>query len=89
MGGSAYGSLSSSVRGTLRGRALSGVFAELAEKFQAFVDVLGDVRDDASAEVDVLRQYEIWLRTGSARAAELLRKAGVEPNQALDADTRH
>ena len=45
MGGAAYGRLSASVRGTLQGRALSAVFAELAEKFRDFVDVLdGDPR---------------------------------------------
>jgi hypothetical protein len=91
MGGSAYGSLADSVRGTLRGRVLRGVFAELAEKFQDFVDVLGDVRDEARAhrDHDILRLYEVWLRTGSRRAARLLRRAGIEPNQELDAKTRH
>jgi hypothetical protein len=28
---------------------------------------------------DVLRQYEIWLRTGSPRAHGILRSLGVEP----------
>jgi hypothetical protein len=30
----------------------------------------------------VLRLYEVWLRTGSKRAAAKLREAGIEPNQA-------
>lgn len=91
MGGSAYGSLSENVRGTVRGRAYGEVFAELAAKFQDFVDVLAEVRDQARAsrDVDVLRLYELWLKTGSARAARLLRNAGVEPNQLLDADFKH
>ncbi|HEX6997584.1 MAG TPA: hypothetical protein VF322_05535 [Gammaproteobacteria bacterium] len=91
MGGSAYDSLSGNLRGTVRGRAYGAVFAELAAKFQDFVDVLSDVRDQAQAshDVDVLRLYELWLRTRSNRAARLLRLAGVEPNQLLDAEFKH
>jgi hypothetical protein len=91
IGGSAYGSLSASVRGTVRGRVFGEVFAELARKFRDFVDVLTEVRDAAkgSADTDVLRLYEVWLKTRSERAARLLRARGIEPNQALDVDTRH
>ena len=54
---------------------------ELAQKFQVVVDVLNEVRDEAreSSDLDVLRTYEIWLRTGSRRAAALLRQNGVVP----------
>lgn len=81
MGGSAYGALSESVRGSLRGRVFATVFAELASKFQAFVDVLTEVRDEASSskDIDVLRAYEVWLKTGSERAARVLRRYGIEP----------
>ena len=81
MGGTAYGSLSEEIRGTTRGTALAAVYGELARKFQIVVDVLNEVRDGAkqSSDVDLLRTYEIWLRTGSKRAAELLRQNGVEP----------
>jgi hypothetical protein len=81
MGGSAYGSLSDEIRGTARGRALGDVYRELASKFQVLVDVLNEVRDGAreSSDIDVLRTYEIWLRTGSRRAAALLRQNGVVP----------
>ena len=81
MGGNAYGSLSEEIRGTFRGRALAGVYTELARKFQIVVDVLNEVRDDArqSSDIDVLRTYEVWLRTGSKRAAELLKQNGVVP----------
>ncbi len=81
MGGTAYGSLSDEIRGTPRGRALGGVYRELARKFQAVVDVLNEVRDGArhSSDIDLLRTYEIWLRTGSKRAASLLRQNGVVP----------
>ena len=81
MGGNAYGSLSDEIRGTFRGRALAGVYKELARKFQIVVDVLNEVRDGAgeSSDIDLLRTYEVWLRTGSKRAAELLKQNGVVP----------
>ena len=81
MGGGAYGTLSSMVRGTVRGRTFGSVFSELASKFQAFVDVLAEVSEMArvSSDRDILRLYEIWIRTGSRRAAALLRKLGIEP----------
>lgn len=81
MGGNAYGSLSDEIRGTARGRALADVYRELARKFQLVVDLLNEVRDGArrSSDIDLLRTYEIWLRTGSRRAAQLLKQNGVVP----------
>jgi hypothetical protein len=90
MGGAAYGRLSDNVRGTRDGRAFGTVFAELAEKFRDFVDVLAEIRDSGrAAAIDVLRLYEVWLRTGSRRAARLLREHGLEPNPTLNVATRH
>ena len=81
MGGKAYGSLSDEVRGTFRGNAFADIYQELAIKFQVLVDVLNEVRDGARQEsdVDLLRTYEIWLKTGSRRARKLLRQHGVVP----------
>ncbi len=81
MGESAYGSLSDEVRGTFRGNAFGEVYKELAAKFQVLIDVLNEVRDCASqgSDVDLLRTYEIWLKTGSQRAENLLRQQGVVP----------
>jgi len=81
MGGRAYGTLAETCRDGSRGRALSAVFAELATKFQRLVDALNDVSEMAHKHDsrDVLRQYEIWLKTGSPRAANILRGLGVEP----------
>ena len=78
MGGRAYGSLARSQRGT-RG-ALAQVFGELAGKFQPLVDVLNDIGDAAYAYSprDILRLYEVWLKTGSERARKLLRRLGVD-----------
>jgi hypothetical protein len=90
MGGAAYGRLSDHVRGTSAGRAYGAVFAELAEKFVDFVDVLAEIRDSGkAAAIDVLRVYEVWLRTRSRRAARLLREHGLEPDAALNVTTRH
>ena len=81
MGGSAYGSLSEEVRGTFRGNAFADIYRELAIKFQVLVDVLNEVRDEARGESDrdLLRTYEIWLKTGSRRARKLLADNGIVP----------
>jgi hypothetical protein len=84
MGGRAYGTLADTCRVGTRGRALATVFAELAQKFQRLVDALNDVSEMAHRHDhrDVLRQYEIWLKTGSPRAHGILRRLGVEPTLA-------
>ena len=81
MGGSAYGSLSAESRGTFRGRAFADTYSELAAKFQILVDVLNEVRDRERQEsdIDVLRTYSVWRKTGSKRAENLLRQQGVVP----------
>jgi hypothetical protein len=76
LGGFAYGTLSRVETDTL-----SPVFAELAEKFVRFVDVLSEVseRSSCSSNADLLRLYERWLKTGSPRSAQLLAERGVVP----------
>jgi hypothetical protein len=80
MGGRAYGSLAGLLSRS-RARVLSAVFAELAAKFQRLVDALNEVSEMAHthSDRDILRLYEIWMKTGSARAGELLRRLGVQP----------
>lgn len=81
MGGGAYRSLADSSAASPRLAALAGIFEELAAKFLALVDVLNEVRDGAASarDADLLRLYASWARTGSPRAARLLRTAGIEP----------
>jgi hypothetical protein len=60
------------------------VLSELADKFDRFAQVLGDVADGALAsgardERAVLKLYERWLRTGSCRLAEELGTRGLIP----------
>ena len=62
-------------------RALSTVFGELSSKFQPVVDAIGEIADSARVwgPNDVLRLYELWLKTGSRRAQHLLQQLGVAP----------
>ena len=91
MGGSAYSYLSDTMRASRRSRAMSSIFHELAAKFVDFVDVLGEVSEGSnrSGDLDVLRQYELWLRTGSTRAEKRLRAAGIQPSQGASSRLRH
>jgi hypothetical protein len=80
IGGYAYNALSRYETDTL-----SPVFAELADKFVVFVDVLSEVseRSACASNSDLLRLYERWLKTGSARSGQLLVERGVVPNASL------
>ncbi len=84
MGGRAYGTLADNMRYSIRGQAFAAVFLELAGKFQRLVDVLNDVAEMAyqHTDKDILRLYEIWLKTGSPRAFAILQRLGVAPVQA-------
>jgi len=79
MGGRAYGTLAESLAHGRR-HVLGQVYAELASKFMPIVDALGEVSDSGRvfSEADILRLYEIWLRTGSPRARAQLGKLGVQ-----------
>jgi hypothetical protein len=80
MGGRAYGTLAESCPPT-RGRTVRQVFAELAAKFQPMVDALNEISETSyqHSDQDRLRLYELWMKTGSERSRQLLRKLGVEP----------
>ncbi len=62
------------------------VLSELADKFERFAQVLGDVADAALASNardprGMLKLYERWLRTGSSRLAEELGARGLIPTR--------
>ncbi|MGH7880647.1 MAG: hypothetical protein ACREQD_14280 [Candidatus Binataceae bacterium] len=83
MGGRAYGTLAQTVpQGA--GRVLAAVFAELSQKFQPMVDALNDISDGPCrhSDQDILRLYEIWLKTGSPRCYGILKRLGVTPTPA-------
>jgi hypothetical protein len=79
MGAYAYGSLSRAED------AFREVFAELSRKFVGFSDVLADIseRTALTSNNDLLRIYEKWLRTGSARDGQRLIERGIVPNSSV------
>jgi len=81
MGGNAYSYLAETNRSAQRVFFLRNVFAELAERFSDLVDVLSEVGESTRISNchDVLRLYEIWLKTGSKRIAEKLQDMGIQP----------
>ncbi len=91
MGGGAYGALADTLGRTFSGRCVAAVYAELARKFQRLVDALNEVSEMSyrHTDADVLRLYEIWMKTGSRRAHELLGRLGVRPIMPAGADRPH
>ena len=81
MGGNAYSSLADSMQRSQSGRSIAATYAQLAEKFQRLVDALNEVSEMAyvHTDADILRLYEVWLKTGSQRAQGLLNRLGVQP----------
>jgi hypothetical protein len=90
MGGQAYGALAESCPST-RARTMRQVFAELAAKFQPLVDALNEISESSyqHSDRDLLRLYELWMKTGSERSRQLLRKLGVEPVPAARSEIAH
>ena len=82
IGGRAYHALSRVETDTF-----SPVFAELGSKSVDFVDVLSEVseRTSCATNVDLLRLYEKWIKTGSRRSGQLLVERGVVPNASIKA----
>lgn len=83
MGRTAYGTLAS------MGHS-QRVYNELAQKFAKFVDILGEVSSTTGTNdpKNILRLYELWLKTRSERAERTLKEAGIIPNKNLKGDWR-
>ena len=90
MGGRAYSALADALART-RSRVLGQVFAELSEKFQPMVDALNDVSESSysHSDKDILRLYEVWLKTGSKRSFDILKRLGVDPTPAARTSFAH
>lgn len=91
MGEAAYGTLHDSMH-VNRASLLNGaLFEDLCRKFTVLVDLLGEIGEMSGLRTnsDVLRTYEIWLRTGSDRAAKQLERSGIHPLGAGSSNTRH
>ena len=84
MGGSAYHQASLRADEEL----FRALYLDLASKFGSLVEVLAEVSDKTTprSEKDILRMYELWIRTRSDRAAKALQEAGILPNQTLKKD---
>lgn len=88
MGSNAYGSASKLLRAQPRGDVFGPVFTDLSGNFPSYVDVLAEVSDSApaaSSDKDVMRLYELWVRTKSRRCEMILRKMGVALDDGGDA----
>jgi hypothetical protein len=67
---------------------LKVLYQELSQKFREWVEVLAEVSDKTAqkTERDILRMYELWVRTRSERAAKALQEAGILPNETIKKD---
>lgn len=59
------------------------LFTELSDKFDRFVNILFEVSENTSisstkTETDLFRMYDLWSKTGSERAARVLKKSGIK-----------
>jgi hypothetical protein len=81
MGGNAYSSLADTMQRSSSGRCIASIYSQLAQKFQRLVDALNEISETSykHTDADILRLYEIWMKTGSPRAHGLLRGLGVKP----------
>ncbi len=77
MGGAAY----ESVARVEDQKNRAQLFMELSKRFPDFVEVLGQISEESgfnlSNNKDLLRMYDLWLKTGSDRKAKQLAKAGI------------
>ncbi len=91
MGGNAYSSLADTMPRSGTGRCFAALYAQLASKFQRLVDALNEVSEMSyrHTDADILRLYEIWLKTGSRRARGLLEELGVQPVRQAGAVIAH
>lgn len=81
LGKSAYGQLARQLGAAHRSagpRSITEVYGELAENFPDFVQVLAEVKKRVEfGQSDVLRLYDVWLRTRDEWVEGKLREAGL------------
>jgi hypothetical protein len=81
IGGSAYGDVAVGLRDRGAGGSWSRLYSELSGHFGDFVDVLAEVGDRSrrGQPLNLLRLFERYLRTGSARDRDRLIRSGHLP----------
>jgi hypothetical protein len=91
MGEAAYGSLHDSIQPRNDRFLTAELFDDLCQKFAVLVDLLGEIGEMSGlkSNADVLRAYEIWLKTGSDRARRQLIRNGIQPLTAASSSVTH
>jgi hypothetical protein len=64
-------------------RALGPICEELAESLPQVADVLHEIGTNPNNPVDMLRTYELFMKTDSKWAARILRENGIEPLESV------
>ncbi|MBS1269656.1 MAG: hypothetical protein MAG794_00607 [Gammaproteobacteria bacterium] len=80
MGECAYDWLRESCGSSVRERVFAQIFQDLSMHFAELRDAIFEIHIsvDARSNSDLLGLYELWQRSGSSRAAELLRSEGID-----------
>lgn len=77
MGGAAY----ETVARLEEKKSKAQLFLELSRKFPIFVEILAQISEETgfnpANNKDLLRVYDLWVKTGSERLAKQLAKAGI------------
>ncbi len=90
MGGTAYNHLSESHNINESGSVFKEVFHELSNKFVDFADVLSELNDNqGQSNKNLLRAYEIWVKTGSKKARKLLLDSRIQPIETTTSFLKH
>lgn len=78
MGGAAYSYLADNPKAE---HLDTGVFDELSNKFSQFVDLLMEVSASSGLtnSIELMRVYDLWIKTKSPYLAQQLRKHGIHP----------
>lgn len=65
----------------VKGRQPPVVYDELVNKFEKILDIFGEIANSSGLidNTNLLRQYEVWQKTGSGRIARLLKEKGIIP----------
>lgn len=80
MGECAYEWLSECRTATVRDRVFAKIFQDLAAHFSEMRDVISEIHMsvETRTDSDLLGLYELWQRSGSVRAAEMLHSEGID-----------
>lgn len=91
MGGNAYAYLSATLKNNEHYQVHGCIYDELASGFTEYVDVFTEVSEQShlSSHKDLLRLYEIWMKTDSKRAEKKLKEYGIYPVKSMEHSRKH